>query len=76
MDRPEDMNAARDSLRSGKAGYIADAAFDKYVRHAYDVMKDSWTSTHANLIVTLNCKMEAQNLINQAMIMCLCGDDE
>jgi hypothetical protein len=62
----EDIEAAEGALRRGRARWTGDRDFDNCINRAFDVMRQAENSRHMNLILFLNCKTEAMNLIHEA----------
>jgi RHS repeat-associated protein len=66
LDRPIDIKAAQDALKSGIAlNKVGDSKLDPYVTKAFDAMNKK-ENEHQNFGVARNCKWEATDLLHKA----------
>jgi uncharacterized protein RhaS with RHS repeats len=67
-DESEDVDAAKDALKDGKAEKVGGDDLDPFVDEAFDERADKKDdpSNHRNGIVCNNCKSEANKLVNDA----------
>ncbi len=64
-DQPEDIAAANQALREGKAQRVGDSTLDPYIQRSFDVLNKK-ENEHMNGLVYYNCKTETTKLINGA----------
>jgi len=65
LNQPLDIKTAKEALEKDLAEYIGSAELDKFIKDAFDQLKDP-SNNHANGLVMNNCKEEAGNLIDLA----------
>ncbi len=64
-NQAKDMTAAKQALKDQTAKYLDDSSLDRYIEKAFDELNKK-ENEHRNLLITHNCKTEAQKLLELA----------